>query len=92
MTDRVGEIMAAILSPGASVCPRCGCGFLVPGTVAADRFGVCEVCYSRAKARASDQYADEVKARREYDAARQRKSRAKRAACVVGKVETGCLL
>ena len=89
MTDRVGEIMAAILSPGASVCPRCGCGFLVPGTVAADRFGVCEACYSRAKSRASEQYADELKAAREYAAARQRKSREMRRSGVKGKIMTG---
>lgn len=87
--ERVDEIIAAILSPGASVCPRCGRGFLVPGTVAADRFGVCEACYSRAKSRASEQYADELKAAREYAAARQRKAREKQASGVSGKVITG---
>lgn len=35
------------------LCPFCGCAYLVPGTVAADRFGCCMTCYERAKARAN---------------------------------------
>ncbi len=35
-----------------TLCPFCGCAYLVPGTVAADRFGCCMTCYERAKARA----------------------------------------
>ena len=81
--------MSAILSPGALVCPRCGRGYVVPGTTSADQYGVCETCYRRAQAKASDQYAEELEARKEYDAARQRKARAKRKAGSSMRVFTG---
>lgn len=86
---RADQIAGAILAPDALVCPRCGTGYLVPGTRPADDFGVCEACYRRAQAVASDQYTDELRAAREYAAARKRKARAKKAAGLTETVNTG---
>lgn len=86
---RADQIAGAILAPDALVCPRCGAGYLVPGTRPADDFGVCEACYRRAQAVASGQYADELRAAREYAAARKHKSREKKAAGQTKKAKTG---
>lgn len=85
----IDEIIAATLAPDPRICSRCGKAIIVPETIAADRFGVCEACYRRAQADASDQFADELKAKREYAAARKRKSRAKMDCGIRRKALTG---
>lgn len=44
------SILSAALSPSGLLCPRCGKGYIVPGTKAAKKYGVCEGCLRRAKA------------------------------------------
>lgn len=41
------RILAAELDPGHELCPICACGYVVRGTAAGDRFGVCPECYER---------------------------------------------
>ena len=41
------RILAAELDPGHQLCPICAGEYIVPGTAAGDRFGVCPKCYER---------------------------------------------
>lgn len=41
------RILAAELDPGHELCPVCANGWIVRGTAAGDRFGVCPECYER---------------------------------------------
>lgn len=41
------RILAAELDPGHQLCPICAGEYIVPGTAAGDRFGVCPECYER---------------------------------------------
>lgn len=63
--ELTGLLTAAELDPERTLCPFCGCGFLVPGTVAADRYGVCLACYEKAKASASREYYRVIAAHKE---------------------------
>lgn len=72
-----GLLTAAELDPERVLCPVCGCGFLVPCTVAAERYGVCLACYEKAKASASREYRRVMAAHRDNEAARQEAHRMK---------------
>ncbi len=61
----VERLVAEELSDGREVCPRCGCGLVVRGTMAGDRYGVCMACYERAKASASHEYLRTIREFRE---------------------------
>ena len=41
------RILAAELDPGHQLCPICAGEYIVLGTAAGDRFGVCPKCYER---------------------------------------------
>ena len=41
------RILAAELNPDHELCPVCAGGYVVSGTAAGDRFGVCPECYER---------------------------------------------
>lgn len=41
------RILAAELNPEYELCPVCANGWIVQGTAAGDRFGVCPECYER---------------------------------------------
>ena len=41
------RILAAELNPEHELCPVCANGWIVQGTAAGDRFGVCPECYER---------------------------------------------
>ena len=60
------------------LCPMCGCAFLIPGTRAADYYGVCLTCFERAKRDANLEYERLILARKENDAARQAAHRLKK--------------
>lgn len=70
------SILSAALSPSGLLCPRCGKGFIVPGTKAAKKYGVCEGCLRRAQAAARRQLAEEVEAGKDWNAARRGHGRA----------------
>ena len=42
------RILAAELNPEHELCPVCANGWIVQGTAAGDRFGVCPECYEEA--------------------------------------------
>lgn len=72
--DRQGmveRLIAAETDPERVLCPMCGCAFLIPGTRAADYYGVCLTCLERAKRDANREYERLILARKENDAARQ---------------------
>lgn len=75
--ELTGLLTAAELDPERTLCPFCGRGFLVPGTPAADRYGVCLACYEKAKANASHEYRRVMAAHRDNEAARQEEHRLK---------------
>lgn len=70
------SILSAALSPSGLLCPRCGKGYIVPGTKAAKKYGVCEGCLRRAQAAARRQLAEEVEAGKGWNAARKEHERA----------------
>lgn len=70
--------MAASLAAQPEICPKCGMRVVVPGTRAARAHGVCPVCYARALRDLAQTEAEEAGALREYDRARQDRSRAAR--------------
>lgn len=72
--DRQGmveRLIAAETDPEKVLCPMCGCAFLIPGTRAADYYGVCLTCLERAKRDANREYERLILAHKESDAARQ---------------------
>lgn len=66
----VEKLLAAETGRGRELCPMCGCAFLVPGTKAADYYGVCLTCLERAKRDANREYERLIAAHKESDAAR----------------------
>ena len=79
--DRQGmveRLIAAETDPERVLCPMCGCAFLIPGTRAADYYGVCLTCFERAKRDANLEYERLILARKENDAARQAAHRLKK--------------
>lgn len=71
-------LAAAELDPERTLCPFCGCGFLVPGTIAADLYGVCLACYERAKASANREYYRVIAAHKDGERTRQEAHRLKK--------------
>lgn len=71
----VERLLAAETDPGRTLCPMCGCAFLVPGTRSADTYGVCLTCLERAKRDANRKYYRLLAAHRENDASRQEANR-----------------
>ena len=66
--DREGmveRLIAAETDPERVLCPMCGCAFLIPGTRAADYYGVCLTCFERAKRDANLEYERLILARKE---------------------------
>lgn len=66
----------AELFDGGALCPVCGSGSIIAGTVAGERFGVCMSCYNRALRRAVDARARDVESNKAYQVARKRASKA----------------
>lgn len=62
------------------LCPLCCAHYLVPGTRAAEAFGVCPSCHYRAFAEAKREQAAAIAAEREYHAARRQLQRAHKSA------------
>lgn len=60
------RILAAELNPEHELCPVCANGWIVHGTAAGDRFGVCPECYERglrnAEYAAQDRAGDDTQA------------------------------
>lgn len=48
--DKLDDYIKANLD--GEICPHCGKHAMLPGTMACDRFGVCETCYNKAKTEA----------------------------------------
>lgn len=71
------RIARAIYDQDAEVCPRCGKGYLLPGTAAAAK-GLCPACNWRILAEAQEQEIEEMKAFKAYQNARKTKSRARK--------------
>ena len=70
-------IRAELFDNGA-ICPVCGAGSIIAGTVAGEQYGVCMCCYNRALERAIKAKArDDESHRTSYANARQVASRAK---------------
>lgn len=67
----IDDAVAAELAPGAMLCPRCARHVVVEGTVAGEKYGVCEACYLRAMRDAQVRRLSDLEAKREYDFARQ---------------------
>lgn len=67
----INDAVTSELAPGAMLCPRCARHVIVAGTVAGDRYGVCEACYLRAMRDAQVRRLSDLEAKREYDSARQ---------------------
>lgn len=79
--DRQGMVermITAETDPERVLCPMCGCAFLIPGTRAADYYGVCLTCLERAKRDANREYERLILAHKENDAARQVAQRLKK--------------
>ena len=74
----VKKLLATETDPERTLCPMCGCAFLVPDTKAADYYGVCLTCLKRAKRDANREYARLSLAHKENDAARQVAQRLKK--------------
>lgn len=59
MSEKQGEVLdrliKAELDPERMLCPMCSAAFLVAGTVASDRYGVCPTCYQAALANANEE-------------------------------------
>ena len=68
----------AELDDDSQLCPRCGRGWVIPGTAGA-RSGICQRCHFKALAEAERLALEEVSAQREYDAARAKMRRIKKA-------------
>ena len=78
VTSGPDDMVRAALAPDAVLCPHCGTNFVVPGTLAAKRYGVCEPCYFRARRDAQKAAAAALEASTEYDAARPKHYRARK--------------
>lgn len=70
-----GDGVAMELSPDAMLCPRCAKNIVVPGTVAGDKYGVCEACHLRAMRDAKRRELSRLEAKAEYDTARKAEHR-----------------
>lgn len=70
MVAPVERCVGNSMSKGRRLCPRCGMHWVVPGTVAAKKYGACEACYYRALADAMESRAAALDAFRRYEAAR----------------------
>ena len=77
--DALKRNLAAELADDVTLCPRCADGWILPNTPGW-RLGVCQGCYSRAKAEATRLAREEIEAEREYDAERAKLSRLRRKA------------
>ena len=79
--SRKAEKLGISLLPSAwdrgELCPMCATREVERGTVAG-RNGLCRTCWLKWKADTAREMAAEIRARREYDAARQDLSRARR--------------
>ena len=64
----------AELFDGGAVCPVCGQGSIIAGTVAGERYGVCMSCYNSALRRAVDARARDMDSNKAYQVARKRAS------------------
>lgn len=79
------SVISQELNPDRLICPVCGCRVVIPGSKAGDRYGVCGVCFTRAKAAAKKYELEMSAAQREYDMSRQQIRRAKNEALKQGK-------
>lgn len=77
------KMVFANLQPDRQLCPTCCMAYLVPGTLASDRFGVCPACHKAALAEASKE-----KAR--YDQIERENWRARQQLCRIRKEARGC--
>lgn len=75
--SQLGISLLPIAHDRGELCPACAMREVDPTTVAG-RNGLCHVCYLRRKADEARNRAAEIRARRDYDAARQDLSRARR--------------
>lgn len=74
-THDLDTFVKAELSPERELCPRCGSRWVIPGTMAAKRYGVCPECHLRALAEAKREQAAALRAEREYHDARRQLQR-----------------
>lgn len=72
------RILAAELDPGHQLCPICAGEYIVPGTAAGDRFGVCPKCYERGMRNAEYATQGALIAKNERDALRKGTQRLRR--------------
>lgn len=80
--------LAAELDPGHVLCPLC-CESYVLDNLAGRRHGVCHSCYLKGLAAAAREEERQLKAKREYDRARQELSRTRRRAKAKPKARKG---
>lgn len=66
------DIIEQELNPERLICPCCGKRVVVPSSLAGNKYGVCSVCYERAKYAAKIYEAEYISAQRNYN--RQRKA------------------
>ena len=74
----IERIIEQELNPDRLICPVCGKRVVIPKTKAGKDYGVCSVCYERAKHAAQIYEAEYLAAVRAYDAQRKENHREKR--------------
>ena len=77
--ESLDRLITLELDKDSMLCPFCCANFIDPGTKAADRYGVCEVCYTKALASATESKIRIDQAHREYNSAKQRLCRFRKA-------------
>lgn len=68
----VDEVISAYLEGDFVICPHCGVNVVLPWHKSGTRFGICDTCHKKLKARAHEQALSYLEAQREYDASRQK--------------------
>lgn len=79
--DMLDKLIFAAIDPERTLCPCCSMAYVVPGTEAYRRYGVCPACNEAAKVEAQREQVRIIKLSREYDAIRQEKKRLKDRIC-----------
>lgn len=72
------DIIEQELNPDRLICPVCGKRVVVPTSTAGLNYGVCSVCYERAKVAAQYYEEEYLAAKTEYDKVRRRNQRTRK--------------
>lgn len=72
------DIIEQELNPERLICPVCGKRVVIPTSTAGLRYGVCSVCYERAKAAAQHYEAEYIAAQTDYNRLRRANQRTRK--------------